>query len=133
MPNVYGQRDNLTPKQAEIYRMICEGYAAGEPPSQKEIADALGISKPTVHEHIQAIISKGYLNQPNRKARNLSPRGEIDERYVDEMVAVRKADLRMLMAGQPDGFDLQEQTNWLEMMDRLDEQLNPENKELDDA
>lgn len=65
----------LTERQREIARMIEQ---AGErAPSQREIAARLGISHPTVHEHIEAMIRRGILERDSGRARAiwLTPAG----------------------------------------------------------
>lgn len=55
---------NLTKRQSEILKFIKDflrdyDYA----PSYREIADGMGLSSPaTIHQHLQVLKSKGYLN-----------------------------------------------------------------------
>ena len=63
---------NLTPKQMRILNMIntvrtTRGYS----PTMQELADALGVSKVTVFEHVEALIKKGCLVRQKNKARSL--------------------------------------------------------------
>lgn len=69
---------NLTPKQLRIIELIREcreehGYS----PTIQELADALGIAKVTVFEHVEALIRKGVLQREANKARSLSMPDEV--------------------------------------------------------
>lgn len=75
-------RDNLTPKQASIYRLIVVGYRAGLTPTHQEIGDMLGITKTTVYEHITNLVLKGYITK-TRQRRSIKPCEPLDPRYVD--------------------------------------------------
>lgn len=64
---------NLTPKQLRVLEFIRErrenhGYS----PTMQEIADFIGVSKVTVFEHVEALVSKGALLRDPNKARSLS-------------------------------------------------------------
>jgi repressor LexA len=64
---------NLTPKQFKILQLIRDyRIAHGYSPTMQELADALGISKVTVFEHVEALIKKGALHREPNKARSLS-------------------------------------------------------------
>lgn len=64
---------NLTPKQLKILQLIRDSRVAhGYSPTMQELADALGISKVTVFEHVEALIKKGALRREPNKARSLS-------------------------------------------------------------
>ena len=55
---------NLTPRQLQIVEFIREYTAdAGYAPTMQEIADHLGVSRPTVFEHIEALQAKGALHR----------------------------------------------------------------------
>ena len=69
---------NLTPKQLRILQLIREcreehGYS----PTMQELADALGVSKVTVFEHVGALERKGVLTREANKARSLSMADEV--------------------------------------------------------
>lgn len=68
-----GKPDRLTKKQAEVVRFVREYVAAHEyAPSYREIAAGLGLSSPaTIHQHLQALKDKGYLDLEERAARSL--------------------------------------------------------------
>ena len=65
----------LTPKQKIVLEFIVNytmhyGYA----PSLEEIAQEVGVSSvATVHEHVQNLIAKGYLEATEGQARSLTP------------------------------------------------------------
>lgn len=61
---------NLTPRQLEIVRFIRD-YAAehGYAPTMQEMADQLGVSRPTVFEHIEALEAKGALRRERARSR----------------------------------------------------------------
>jgi len=64
---------NLTPKQLKILKLIRDKRIVdGFSPTMQELADALGISKVTVFEHVEALIKKGALHREPNKARSLS-------------------------------------------------------------
>jgi repressor LexA len=64
---------NLTPKQLRILQLIRDWRAQfGYSPTMQEIADRLGVSKVTIFEHVESLISKGALVRNPNKARSLS-------------------------------------------------------------
>ncbi len=64
---------NLTPKQLRVLTLIhTSRVERGFSPTMQEIADHLGVSKVTVFEHVEALISKGALERDKNKARSLS-------------------------------------------------------------
>ena len=65
---------NLTPKQLRVLDFVktfreTQGFS----PTMQEIADELGVSKVTVFEHVEALVTKGALERDPNKARSLSP------------------------------------------------------------
>jgi repressor LexA len=63
----------LTPQQIRIFRLVREWRnTRGYSPTMQELADALGISKVTVFEHVEALIEKGALVRRPNKARSLA-------------------------------------------------------------
>ncbi len=55
---------NLTPRQLEIVKFIREYSAAnGTSPTMQEIADHLGIRRPTVFEHLKALEARGAITK----------------------------------------------------------------------
>lgn len=63
----------LTPKQLRIFQLVRDWRATrGYSPTMQELADELGVSKVTVFEHVEALISKGALTRDKNKARSLS-------------------------------------------------------------
>ena len=64
---------NLTPKQLRIFEFIRQHRShKGYSPTMQEIADALGVTKVTVFEHVEALIKKGALVRDPNKSRSLS-------------------------------------------------------------
>lgn len=63
----------LTPRQLEILTLVRDGRRNfGYSPTLQEIADDLGISKITVFEHVETLITKGLLTRRSNKARSLA-------------------------------------------------------------
>jgi len=61
---------NLTPRQLEIVRFIRDYTAEhGYAPTMQEMADQLGVSRPTVFEHIEALEAKGALRRERQRSR----------------------------------------------------------------
>lgn len=64
---------NLTPKQLKILQLIRESRVTrGYSPTMQELADAIGVTKVTVFEHVEALVKKGALRRDPNKARSLS-------------------------------------------------------------
>ena len=64
---------SLTPKQVEIFRLIRDArMTQGFSPTLQEQAAQLGVSRVTVHEHVEQLIKKGALTRETNKARSLS-------------------------------------------------------------
>ena len=64
---------NLTPKQLKILQLIRESRVTrGFSPTMQELADAIGVTKVTVFEHVEALVKKGALRRDPNKARSLS-------------------------------------------------------------
>jgi repressor LexA len=63
---------NLTPRQLEIVKFI-RAYAEEHEyvPTMQEIADHLGVSRPTVFEHIEALEARGAIKRQRAKSRAL--------------------------------------------------------------
>ena len=62
----------LTPKQLQIAKFIQKYQAEHEiPPTMQEIADHLGVSRPTVFEHIEAMEARGALTRQRTLSRTL--------------------------------------------------------------
>jgi repressor LexA len=63
---------NLTPRQLEIVSFIRDYFAdKGYAPTMQEIADHLGVSRPTVFEHIEALEAKGALQRQALRSRGI--------------------------------------------------------------
>jgi len=64
---------NLTRRQHEIVEFVRNYVAEYEyAPTMQEIADHLGVSRPTVFEHIEALEAKGALEREPTRARSIS-------------------------------------------------------------
>jgi len=66
---------NLTPKQKKILDFICLYYKEnGFAPSLEEISKHFKLKAvSTVHQHVEALKTKGYLKKENNKPRGISP------------------------------------------------------------
>jgi len=63
---------NLTPRQHQIVRFIQDYWVDHEyAPTMQEIADHLGVSRPTVFEHIEALEKKKVLTRKPTLARGV--------------------------------------------------------------
>lgn len=68
------QNRTLTPKQIEVLRCIADFRSSRRYSATiAEVADRLGVSRPTVFEHIAALREKGLLADSQGKARSLLP------------------------------------------------------------
>lgn len=74
----------LTPptlRQADVLAVIVSYRAAhGYSPTQQEIAGIMELSKPVVHEHVNALIAKKLLVGAKHKSRSLIPTSELTRR-----------------------------------------------------
>jgi len=85
---MYGMPNTLTKRQQQIVDFVLrEHESRGCPPSAREIADHFKFhSSGSVHDHLRLIRQKGYLDEPNGKARSirvLSPLQRFKQRIVD--------------------------------------------------
>ncbi len=105
---------NLTPKQLKILQLIRDSRVThGYSPTMQELADALGISKVTVFEHVEALIRKGALTREANKARSLSI---CDNAIVpDEVQPMRFPLIGKIAAGYP--IEKYEQSDQLNLED----------------
>jgi repressor LexA len=63
---------NLTPRQLEIVKFIRTYVAEHEyAPTMQEIADHLGVSRPTVFEHIEALEARGAIKRQRVRSRSI--------------------------------------------------------------
>jgi len=89
----------LTKKQSEILRFVSEyvkeyDYA----PSYREIGDNFNISSPaTIHQHVQTLKSKGFLNVDSQKARSI----ELTDKIIKMGRSIELPLVGMITAGQP--------------------------------
>jgi repressor LexA len=64
---------NLTPRQLDIVRFIHDYTVEREyAPTMQEIADHLGVSRPTVFEHLGSLEKKGVIRREPTLARSIS-------------------------------------------------------------
>ncbi len=98
---------NLTPKQLAIVQFIIDYRdRKGIAPTLAEIADALGVSKITVYEHIAQLDKKGALTKQKYQSRslNVSPQLEADlkkRRTQRQDAGLSLPLLGRIAAGQP--------------------------------
>lgn len=84
----------LTPKQKQIFEYIKKYIRKNRySPSLKEIGKRFGLVKSTVHQHIEALKEKGYLNKLQNQPRSITP-------YENERM-VNIPLLGLIAAGQP--------------------------------
>ena len=83
---------SLPPRQVDTLRAIVRLTVGQIHPTMQQIADYLGVSKITVHEHCKALVRKGYLSCDLHKSRShkLTPIGQEAAGFApDEWVDVR--------------------------------------------
>jgi repressor LexA len=69
----------MTPRQLEILRMIRDFQNSnGYSPTMQELAEALGVTKVTVFEHVGTLVDKGLLRRSPHKARSLELTGRVE-------------------------------------------------------
>ena len=89
----------LTRRQRQILDFINDFQSrAGYAPSYREIGEELGLSSPaTVHEHIQALVAKGFLTNDYNRARSI----ELVAIKPNWVQAVELALAGLITAGEP--------------------------------
>lgn len=66
LPSTAAAAAPLTPRQAEVLRLIQRFYeATGEPPSGRYLARRLGLHHEVVQEYVAALYRKGWLLSPS--------------------------------------------------------------------
>ncbi|RMD66099.1 MAG: transcriptional repressor LexA [Planctomycetota bacterium] len=91
---------NLTPKQLRILQLIRQSrLERGYSPTMQELADALGVSKVTVFEHVEALLRKGALTRQPHKARSLAIAPGV--KLPDEEAPLRFPLVGSIAAGRP--------------------------------
>lgn len=64
---------NLTPRQLDLLRAFrTHRMSHACSPTMQELADVLGVSKVTVHEHVKLLVAKGVLTQEPNRTRSLA-------------------------------------------------------------
>lgn len=94
---------NLTPRQLEIVNFIRDFTAAHEyAPTMQEIADHLGIRRPTVFEHIEALERRGALTRQRTRSRAIELVPELLHRRLrPEFGGLRFPLMGRIAAGRP--------------------------------
>lgn len=91
---------NLTPKQMKILTLIRDTrLSRGYSPTMKELGEALGVSKVTIFEHVEALIKKGCLVRDANKARSLELSPDLE--LPDEERKTRLPLVGSIAAGSP--------------------------------
>ena len=74
----------ITPRQREALRFLCDYQSRnGYPPTVQELADELGITKPSAPEQLAQLIRKGYVAREKGRARGLSILRHPEEMTLD--------------------------------------------------
>lgn len=91
---------NLTPKQMKILTLIRDTrLSKGYSPTMQELGEALGVSKVTIFEHVEALIKKGCLTRDPNKARSLELSPDLE--LPDEQRNTRLPLVGSIAAGSP--------------------------------
>jgi len=91
---------NLTPKQLKILTLIRDTrLSRGYSPTMQELGEALGVSKVTIFEHVEALIKKGCLTRDPNKARSLELSPDLE--LPDEQRSTRLPLVGSIAAGSP--------------------------------
>ena len=90
---------NLTKRQSQILDYIKQfALDYDYSPSYREIGEALGISSPsTIHQHIQSLREKGYLNTDPSEARSI----ELTQKVMKLGKTIELPLLGLITAGEP--------------------------------
>ena len=63
------KEENITRRQAEVMQEICRFFSTyGKMPRMQQLADAFGISVPSIYDILQELVSKGYLKRIEKGA-----------------------------------------------------------------
>ncbi len=91
---------NLTPKQLKILTLIRDTrLSRGYSPTMQELGEAIGVSKVTIFEHVEALIKKGCLTRDPNKARSLELSPDLE--LPDEQRNTRLPLVGSIAAGSP--------------------------------
>jgi len=98
----------LTKRQTEILRFITTFVKDNDySPSFREIAEGVGVSSPaTVHQHVQALREKGFLNAEGETPRCL----EVTSKVMNFCKAIELPLAGLITAGQPIEAVMQNET-----------------------
>jgi repressor LexA len=98
----------LTKRQSEVLRFITNFVKDNDySPSFREIAEGVGLSSPsTVHQHVQVLREKGFLNSDGETPRCL----EITNKVMNLCKAIELPLAGLITAGQPIEAVMQNET-----------------------
>ena len=83
---------NLTPRQLQIFEFIRDFRTTnGFSPTMQEIADAVGVSKVTIFEHVEALVKKGALTRDRNLARSLSIADDVQLPHEERTFQIESA------------------------------------------
>ena len=89
---------NLTPRQLDLLRAFrTHRMSHACSPTMQELADVLGVSKVTVHEHVKSLVAKGVLTQEPNRTRSLALAEDVVLPFVyggDSVVNAARAVMR---------------------------------------
>lgn len=85
-------RIRFTPRQHDVAMFIGNYREDRElSPTLQDVADALGVSKVTAHEHVNALTGKGVLVREKRKARSLMLSEEYDPKASEKRASAAES------------------------------------------
>jgi repressor LexA len=88
---------DLTDKQRQVLEAIQQYWDEyGMPPSLADLASTLQLSRPTVHQHVQALAKKGYLDFRGGVGRSWRPTAAVTNRRSRRIPILGR-----VAAGQP--------------------------------
>lgn len=76
-------RSALTLRQAQVYSTLVHYLEIDHHPTIKELAEHMGVCKITVHEHLQALIKKGYVTRTKYMSRSTALVEPVADEYVE--------------------------------------------------
>jgi repressor LexA len=80
--------DGLTPRQRETLEEICRCVDVnGYPPTVQELADLFEVTPPSIHDRLNQLVHKGYLQRSAKKARGLTVVRRPEEK-TERLIAV---------------------------------------------
>ncbi len=104
-PSNHPTGNHLTPAQKRVLDALLSLINIhGYPPTTRELAETLGISAPSVHEHLTRLETKGYIRHTRHKARSievLHHHPGLWDAGDDTILLVRVPVVGEIAAGQP--------------------------------